>query len=396
MKTLISIVFTFAMFAQSLWADLPSCSSYRRIAGGVIAVVMVSTNAANGTSTVLPVRVKMLPEVESNPYWSRPLFFGTNVTVLPPQTVNVSPGYLQNYVTNHDVSYSCDFPIFIQSDNGDSTWTNEFYFTLQGISSEMGVAGPCQTSSESAFGSVRAGLYAGSNTNGLDVWPGGYEPNRTNSLLRRYGLGACDAKVDDYASRSTVSFVFFNLPPKNPTAICGPPYTDPYPCYCQPATNFFEHMWFADANTNDFMPYCGYDVSYPPGFLIDIACNYNNPQNWPYITAPCPPSGPPKTYRLLYEGSIHCNEDTNNVEAIRLMIAPYREVYSNVITSGIILSFQVNTNYWYKIEYKDNDGWTNLFSWMKITTGGLFQIHIEFTPIIPPRRFYRLGYRTTN
>lgn len=359
MKTLISIVFTLIVMVQSFWAnDLPPSNPEFRICGGVIAVVTVGFDADTGNTVVLPVRLKMLPEVEGNSFWNRSLYFGPTVTVLPPQTIQVISGYVGQYHGTRN--YSFDYPIYIQTTTDGITWTNEFYFTLEGAAAKSNpYAGPFQSSD--VFGSVRTKLYAGSNTNGLDI-----TSYSTNSLMKRYGLGSCRSQNDDYDSRSTVAFVFLNLPPKLDGGIEG--------C-SQPGTNFFEHLWFENCDTNEFMlSYCD-PLDYEPGFAIDTACNSDNPRNWPYIDTPYPSYDARKTYRIAYDGSS--------------FYPP--QLLMQTSKSNISLSIDMVAGVSYSIDYTANllnPEWHQLWMFEGSGTVKLFD------SMTNSKRFYRLNYWT--
>ena len=280
MKTFVSLLF--ATICLSLQAAVDTncptcayCSANYRAAGGAIAVITVHTNLSTGESIVLPVGVKMCDEVTNNPLWYVTFDFGPTVRILPRVNVNVSPGYIY-YGPDVDgqphYTYSSRYPIYIESTTNlcsppcDSWNTNEYYLCLYSGRSQDGQAGPCQVlNTDNHMGSVQGKLYSGTNTNGLDMLTT-YGPNITNSLMGRFGIGACDNRYDDANSRSSIAFLYFNLPPRVPTGY-----------YCQNGTNFFQYPYQNGA--------CGYTPDYAPGFGFGL--NENNCQNWTNYPAPC-------------------------------------------------------------------------------------------------------------
>ena len=162
----------------------------------------------------------MCDEATNNPLWYVPFDFGPKVRVLPRVNVDVSPGYIYYGPPvdgQPDYTYSSKFPILIEATTNlcspcTNEWTTNFYMCFYARRSQEDV-GPCQVSNtENHMGAVDAILYSGSNTNGLDMWTG--SDWVTNSLMSRFGLGACDNRYDDFNSRSAVAFVYFNLPPR--------------------------------------------------------------------------------------------------------------------------------------------------------------------------------------
>jgi hypothetical protein len=315
MKTLIFLIVSILM-APFIQAEIPNnyiedCHPDIRICGGVITVVTVATNTGTGHTVVLPVKIKMLPDVENNPFWHWPLYFGSNVTILPPQNVKVISLYPFEYtIDNKRSHYSHDYPIYIQSTTNGYQWKNEFYFTLRGISSKIKPVGACQASLEQEnSGFIEAALYDGSNTNGFNII-GGTAPSFTNSIMERFGMGSCHAENDNSESRESVCFIFFNLPPKK--------YAFP-DLICQPGTNYFDHLWFAGFDTNGYMLRCGFPLDYEHGFVLSDA-NEDYPQNWPFTNAPCPPYDVTKTYRVFCGGAsekiFQLRREGNNIRLI--------------------------------------------------------------------------------
>jgi hypothetical protein len=130
------------------------------------------------------------------------------------------------------------------------------------------------------MGSVQGKLYSGTNPNGLDA------ANITNSLMGRFGNGACDNRYDDVNSRSAVAFLYFNLPPRVPTGY-----------FCQNGTNFFQYPYQNGAG--------GYTPDYAPGFGFGL--NEDNIQNWVNYPAPCNTyADTKKLFRARCAGSPNC------------------------------------------------------------------------------------------
>lgn len=374
MKTL--IVFLLALAIQPLahaYSDYASCVSGGAVAGGVVTVITVYTNHGSGQSTVLPVRVKIHDEVVNNWQWYAITngVFGTNVTVLPFQDVTVPQGYMLYWPEHHNpygypMSYTSAYPIFIESSSG-GVWSNEFYFCLYGLTTKVAGCGPAPCPSSDSKGIVEAFLYDGSNTNGLDI-----TGTSTNSIMGRFGLGACDTY--DVNSLMSVSFVYFNLPPK-PTS---PPYIT------QPWTNILSEPFL------DW--WCGFDKSKPlvldgqvyAGFIM-CGPNQDDPQNWQYTNSPCD-SNPLKQFRVRFDGSSCC-------DSAPCASAP--TLKASVSGGYMVLSFQALSGLLYKVDYKNSlsiSNWLSLTPWLTLPPGPIQM----FDEMIEPRRFYRLGYRTNS
>lgn len=322
------------LIALASQAQTPTCYSGWRSTGGAIVLVTVSTNTQNGTSIVLPVGVQMCGEVTNNPLWSVSFtnIFGSNVTVLPRLNVKVTPGYISFYRSSPGAFwsvYSFDYPVYIQSTTDSNNWVDDFYFTLFGMRSWVEMCGPCQIlNTDDHLGLVSATLYSGSNSNGLDGWTGSTEI--TNSLMRRFGLGACNAKVDDSNSRSAVSFIYFNLPPRKNIRVGY---------VCQDGTEFIQN--YPPYNSPSW---CGYSTNYEPGFIFSE--NVDCIQNWANYPAPCRNStSSNRIYRIRYNGSTNCDRAPP-------AILPVLHIGAN--GASVLLSFQSVLGYTYQIYYTSN------------------------------------------
>ena len=262
--------------AQTNPLEWAYCDAEYRAAGAVVAVIPVHTNILSGQTVVLPVGILMCDEATNNPLWHLGFNFGTNVSILPRVNVKVSPGYVY-YGPDFDgqphYTYSSRYPIFIEGTMDLHDWTTNYTLCLYSMRSQDGV-GPCESTTFMGF--IEGVLYSGSNTNGLDGWTGAV--TLTNSLMSRFGTGACDNRTDDYQSRSAVAFLYFNLPPRPITRI-GYPGDPTYVWACQPATNFLQYPY-------DVSGWCGFTTNYAPGFVFSAA-NRDNPQNWSNYPAPC-------------------------------------------------------------------------------------------------------------
>ncbi len=298
MKTLITLavfaLFTNAAISQTNTNEWAYCSALYRAAGGVKAVIPIYTNLLTGDSIVLPFKVKMCDEVTNNAVWYVGYDFGPKVKILPEVTVDVSPGYIY-YGPDFDgqphYTYSSRYPIMIEATTNlcsppCDSWFANYYLCLYEGRSQNGQGGPCQVANvDDHMGSVYGKLYSGSNTNGLDMVTT-YGPNITNSLAGRFGPAACDNRYDDFNSRSSVAFLYFNLPPRVPTGY-----------YCQNGTNFFQYPY-----TNGM---CGFTPDYAPGFGYGL--NEDNHQNWTNYPAMCDTATyTEKLFRVRCYGSTNC------------------------------------------------------------------------------------------
>ena len=370
---LLTLATSFTLYAQSDYADcITDGPGTCLAAGGVVAVITVYTNPISGASTVLPIRGKMFDDVLGNPLWYVITngVFGTNVTVLPFQDVNLPEGYMlywsgHNNPPGYPMTYSSAYPIIVESSTG-GVWSNEFYFCLYGIMTQTAGCGAVPGSD--AMGIVEAVLYDGSNTNGLD----NSLSSTTNSIMGRFGLGSCDARYTTNGSRASVSFVYFNLPPKPTTG----------PLLRQPWVNIlsepFLEGWcgFSTNTVNDGSLFSGFYMCLP---------NRNNPQNWRYGNSPCD-SNPLKQFRVRFDGNSCC-------ASAACASAP--TLAATVNGGYMVLSFQALSGFLYKVDYQNNLGtsnWLPLTPWLTLPAGPI-QMFDEMTG---PRRFYRLGYRTNS
>ena len=373
MKTLITFLLltlttSFALYAQSNYADCITGPGTCLAAGGVVTVITVYTNQATGKSTVLPVRVRMFYDVLSNPLWYVITngVFGTNVTVLPFQDVVVPEGYMLYWTGHYNPrSYTSYYPIIVESSTG-GVWSNEFYFCLYGLTTKVAGCGPAPCPSSDSKGIVEAFLYDGSNTNGLDI-----TGTSTNSIMGRFGLGACDTY--DTNSWYSVSFVYFNLPPK-PTS---PPYIT------QPWTNILSEP-FLDG-------WCGFDKSKPlildgqlyAGFIM-CGPNQNDTQNWRYPNSPCD-SNPLKQFRVRFDGSPCCGSTCATAPKLAI----------EVRGGQALLSFSTLSGFDYSIYWQSNLYATNWFSLTPWITGAGYVFRTN-DPVTTSKRFYQLRYQTNS
>ena len=336
-------------------------------AGGVVAVITVYTNSATGKSKVLPVRVKMFDDVLGNPLWYVITngVFGSNVTVLPTQDVSAPQGYMQDWPGHpappgYSSTYSSSYPIIIESSTSGS-WSNEFYFCLYGGSTASAGCGPAPHDSSSSKGIIEAKLYDGSNTNGLD----NSVAVTTNSIMGRFGLGACDTRYVTVDSRSSVAFIYFNLPPK--------PTTDD-PVLSQPWANILSEPFLEG--------WCGFSTNTINSGFHMCWPNANNIQNWPHYPAPCD-SNPLKQFRVRFDGNQCCDSQA---------CASTPSLIYGVSAGKMNLSFQLQPGFSYEIVYKNDlrdTNWLTLLPWI----GGTGTIILR-DPMTSPKRFYRLNYTT--
>ena len=273
MKTFIASV----VLAASLLLHSQTASSISyRIAGGVIVTLTVGVNPEAGTSVVLPIGIQLCHEVTNSPLWYTTFNFGTSVKLLPRLNIMVP--------TNYDSGGKFYVESLVSSNRASTTWVTNFVFCTLGVSSEAVHCGPCEIYGyDNHMGVIAASLFDGSNTNGFYDWETQYQ-SITNSIMGRFGLGACDTRFDNYASRTSVAFVYFNLPPR-PSPREGR--------WCQPAESFMQYPYESS--------WCGYTTNYPPGFILGSP-NRDNTQNWPYYPYPCKPGAEPTNfYRVKYE-----------------------------------------------------------------------------------------------
>jgi hypothetical protein len=306
----------------------------------------------------------MFDDVVGNPKWNAivPGVFGTNITVLPFQDVSAPQGYMLTYrgQSGYPINYSCDYPIIIESSTGGS-WSNEFYFCLYGVSAATLGYGPCQVSGGFPGGIVEAKLYDGSNTNGLDINGGGVYI--TNSIMGRFGLGSCDSRYVTIESRSSVSFVYFNLPPH--------PVNPDF--YCNPIANVLNQPFVQQ--------WCGFGTNYTAGFIMS-AVNNDNPRNWRYPGSSCD-SNTNKQFRVRFDGNQCCDSQA---------CASTPSLIYGVSAGKMNLSFQLQPGFSYEIVYKNDlrdTNWLTLLPWIGGT--GTITLH---DPMTSPKRFYRLNYTT--
>jgi hypothetical protein len=264
--------------------------------------------------------------------------------------------------SGYPINYSCDYPIIIESSTGGS-WSNEFYFCLYGVSAATLGYGPCQVSGGFPGGIVEAKLYDGSNTNGLDINGGGVYI--TNSIMGRFGLGSCDSRYVTIESRSSVSFVYFNLPPH--------PVNPDF--YCNPIANVLNQPFVQQ--------WCGFGTNYTAGFIMS-AVNNDNPRNWRYPGSSCD-SNTNKQFRVRFDGSPCCDS-----QACATALPPPSLTASDD-PGYMSLSLSMQTGFTYTVFYKNSLTDSN---WLPLT---ILQGNGSVTVLDlmdHPSRFYRLGYRT--
>ena len=146
MKTLLSIVFAFiTCLAMPLQAQdgMPVCPTDWIVAGGIICFIPVGVNPANGTTIVLPVRIFLYTEAQSNPVWNSNILSSPLYSVItPPLDIHVSPGYPYNYNGSHN-TYSTDHPIVIETSSDMAMWSPAYQLSF--VTGNSGMCGGIAT-----------------------------------------------------------------------------------------------------------------------------------------------------------------------------------------------------------------------------------------------------------